>query len=160
MSPDVTPDRVILCMSYSQAPQTTTGILELASRHRLVCYNPQSGHVHHPAQATSSGLLRLESCDGSQAADPSAGEIEHQVRRLNRANWYTRLEREEGTYVQAGLGPGAGAPEGKYSLEYRDGSPAQHHRALVDNLDDITAAFTGFASGQDGWKSARNWTRM
>jgi hypothetical protein len=160
MSPDVTPDRVILCMGYSKAPQASTGILELASRHRLVCYDPQGGQVHHPAQATVAGLLRLESCDGGRAADPSAGEIERQVRRLSRANWYTRLEREEGIYVQAGLGPGARAPEGTYCLEYREGSPGQHYRALVDNLDDITAAFTGFASGQDGWKSARSWTRL
>lgn len=160
MSPDVTPERVILCMSFSQAPQTSTGILELASRHSLVCYDPQGGQVHHPAQATSDGLLRLESCDAGRTVGPSAGEIERQVRRLSSANWYAWLEREEGIYVQAGLGPSAGAPEGKYSLEYREGSPEQHYRALVDNLDDITAAFTGFASGEDGWKSARNWTRL
>lgn len=36
----------------------------------------------------------------------------------------------------------------------------QHYRALVDNLDDIVATFLGFASGEDGWKSARNWTRL
>ena len=160
MSPDVTPQRVILCMGYSHAPQASTGILELASRHSLVCYDPQAGHIHHPAQATSFGLLRLESCDGGRTVGPSAGEIERQVRRLSHANWYARLEREEGIYIQAGLGPRAGAPEGKYSLEYRDGSPAQHFRAFVDNHDDIIAAFIGFASDEAGWKSARNWTRL
>lgn len=147
-------------MGFSQAPEISPGILELAGRYGLVCYDPQAGQVHHPAQATSSGLLRLESCDGGRAVDPSTDEIQRQVRRLSRANWYAWLEREEGTYVQAGLGPNSGAPEGKYFLEYREGSPEQHYRALVDNLDDIAAGFLGFASGEDGWKSARNWTRL
>lgn len=160
MSPDVTPERVILCMSFSQSPQISPSILELADRHGLVCYDPQVGHVHHPAQPTPAGALRLESGDGGRAVEPGAGEIERQVRRLSPANWYARLEREEGTYVQAGLGRGAGAPDGKYALEYREGSPEQHYRALVDNLDDIAAAFTGFAGGEDGWKSARSWTRL
>jgi hypothetical protein len=105
-------------------------------------------------------VLRLDSCDGSEAIGPDAGEIERQVRRLSPANWYIVLEREESTYVQAGLGPDADAPEGRYALEYREGSPERHYRALVDNLDDIAAAFTGFASGEDGWKSARGWTRF
>lgn len=160
MSPDVTPKRVILCMGFSQAPEISPGILELAGRHGLVCYDPQARQVHHPAQVTPAGTLRLESCDGGRAVGPGTGEIERQVRRLSPANWYAWLEREEGTYIQAGLGPSAGAPEGKYALEYREGSPEQHYRALADTLDDIAAAFTGFASGEDGWKSARNWTRL
>jgi len=160
MSPDVSPERVILCMGFSQAPEISPGILELASLHDLVCYDPQARQVHHPAQPAPAGVLRLESCDGGRAVGPSTGEIERQVRRLSRANWYAWLEREEGTYVQAGLGPSAGAPEGKYALEYREGSPEQHYRAFVDNLDDISAAFIGFASGEDGWKSARNWTHF
>lgn len=99
MSPDVSSERVILCMGFAQAAEISPEILELASRHGLVCYDPQAG-------------------------------------------------------------PDADAPEGTYALEYREGSPERHYRALVDNLDDIVAAFTGFASGEDGWKSAREWTRF
>jgi hypothetical protein len=160
MSPDATPERVILSMGFSRAPEVSPDILRLASQHGLVCYDPQARQVHHPAQATPDGALRLESSDGSRAFGPSTGEIDRQVRRLTRANWYAWLEREEGTYVQAGLGSRAGAPEGKYSLEYREGSPERHFRAIVGNLDEIAAAFTGFASGEDDWKSARDWTRL
>jgi hypothetical protein len=160
VSPDVSSERVILCMGFSKAAEISREVLELASRHGLVCYDPQAGEVHHPAQAgPADTVLRLESCDGSRAIGPDAGVIERQVRRLSRANWYIVLEREESMYVQAGLGPDADAPEGKYALEYREGSPERHYRALVDNLDDIVAAFTGFASGEDDWKSAREWTR-
>ena len=154
--PDVTPQRVILCMGFSQASRISPDILELASRHDLVCYDPQARQIHQPGQVTRDGVLRLESCDGSRVLGPSAGEIDRQVRRLTRANWYAWLEREEGTYVQAGLGPSAGAPEGMYSLEYQEGSTEQHYRAFVDNLDEIAAAFIGFARGGDDWKSARN----
>jgi hypothetical protein len=160
MSPDATPARVILCMDFSRAPEASPDILQLASQHDLVCYDPQARQVHHPAQATPSGVLRMESSDGSRAFDPSTGEIDRQVRRLTRANWYAWLEREEDSYVQAGLGSRAGAPEGKYSLEYREGSPERHYRAIVGNLDEIAAAFIGFARGEDDWKSARDWTRL
>jgi hypothetical protein len=160
MSPDVSSERAVLCMGFPQASEIRSEILELAGRHALVCYDPQARRVHHPAQATPAGALRLESCDGSRTFGPGPGEIRRQVRLLSRTNWYAVLEREEGTYVQAGLGPSAGAPEGKYALEYRDGSPEQHYRALVDNLGDIAAAFTGFASGEDGWKSGHDWRRL
>jgi hypothetical protein len=112
------------------------------------------------ARGPAQDAVALEPADNAGYRAVGQAHFLAQVRRLSRANWYAWLKREEDTYVQAGLGPSADAPEGKYSLEYREGSPEQHYRAFVDNLNDIAAAFTGFASGEDGWKSARNWSRL
>jgi hypothetical protein len=160
MSPDVSAKRVILCLAFSRAREVGPGIVELAGQHDLICYDPQTRHVHHPAQATPPGVLRLECADGSRSFGPAVGEIERQALRLNRTNWYAWLARGEGSYVQVGLGPKAGVPEDRYSLEYRDGSPERHYRVVVDNLDDVAAAFTGFAQGDTSWKSAHSWARL
>ena len=160
MSPDATEHRVILCMGLSQASEAGPRILELADRYGLVCYDPSVRQVHHPAQTTPEGALCLEASDGSRIFNPTSDEIDLQVRRITRANWYAWLERDEGVYVQLGLGPRAGAPEDRYSLEYRDGSAEQHYRVFVDNLDDAVVAFRGFASGDATWRTAHSWTRI
>lgn len=153
MSPDATDHRVILCMGLSQASKVGPRILELANRYSLVCYDPSTRQVHHPTQTTPEGALRLEASDGSRIFSPTTDEINQQVRRITPANWHAWLEREEGVYVQIGLGPRAGAPEGRYSLEYRDGSADQHYRVFIDNLDEAVTAFHGFASDDAAWKS-------
>jgi hypothetical protein len=160
MSPDATDHRVILCMGLSQASKVSPLILELADRYSMVCYDPSTRQVHHAAQTTPEGALRLEASDGSRIFSPTADEIEQQVRRITRANWHAWLEREAGVYVQVGLGPRAGAPEGAYSLEYRVGSAERHYRVFIDNIDEAAAAFRGFASDDADWKSAHSWTRV
>ena len=107
-------------------PTAVARILELAARHGLVCYDPQTRRVHPPE-----GALRLVACDGSELTDPAVADIDRQLRRIDAANWYAWLERPEGTYVQVGLGPNAGAPDGRYCLEYRDGSAERHVRVVT-----------------------------
>jgi hypothetical protein len=160
MSPDATDHRVILCIGLSQASKVGPRILELANRYSLICYDPSTRQVHHPAQVTPEGALRLEVSDGGRIFSPTTDEIDQQIRHITRANWHAWLEREEGVYVQIGLGARAGAPEGRYSLEYRDGSVDQHYRVYIDNLDDAVAAFRGFATGDTAWKEALSWTRL
>jgi hypothetical protein len=160
MSPDATAHRVILCMGLSKASIIGPRILELAERYSLVCYDPSTQQIHHPAQTTPAGALRLEAANGSRIFSPTGDEIEQQVRSLTRANWHLWLEREEGVYVQIGLGTRAGAPEGKYSLEYKEAPAGQHHRTLIDDLDGATAAFRGFAANDTSWFSAHAWTLL
>lgn len=159
MSPDATDRRVILCMGLSRAAEAGARILELADRYSLVCYDPSTRQVHHPAQTTPEGALRLEASDGSRIFSPATEQIAQQVRRISRANWHARLEREEGVYVQIGLGLRAGAPENRYSLEYRDGSAGQHYRVFIDNLDEAAVAFHGFANNDAAWKAPHSWTQ-
>jgi hypothetical protein len=157
MSPDATAHRVILCMGLSKASIIGPRILELAEQYSLVCYDPSARQIHHPAQATPAGALRLEAANGSRIFSPTGDEIEQQVRSLSRANWHLWLEREEGVYVQIGLGTRAGAPEGRYSLEYRQAPAGQHRRTFIDDLDAAATAFRGFAADDTSWISAHTW---
>lgn len=51
MSPDATPSRVVLCMSWSSADEALAFILGLADRHGLICFDPQGGEVDNPKTA-------------------------------------------------------------------------------------------------------------
>ena len=160
MSPDATTHRVILCMGLSKASIVGPRILELAEHYGLVCYDPSTQHVHHPAQPTPEGAFRLEAANGSRIFNPTGDEIVQQVRSLTRANWHLWLEREEGVYIQVGLGTRAGAPEGRFSLEYKQAPSGPHHRSFVDDLEDATTVFQGFAAGDESWFSAHTWTLL
>jgi hypothetical protein len=150
MSPDVTDRRVILCLGWSHVPTAGARILELAGRYGLVC--------HAPSAPMPTGILRLVTCDGRRLSAPGLIEIDRQVRGIDAVNWFAYLERDQGTYVQ--IGPNAGAPNGRYSLEYRDGATERHTRVFIDDIDVVAAAFRGFATGDDSWRSAHAWTEI
>lgn len=160
MSPDATADRVILCMGLSRASKIGPFILELAKRHRLVCFDPSTGVVRNPPPARPNGSLLLGSCDGSVIIDPGPEDLRSQLERLSRANFYACLEREEGWFVQVGIGPRAGnVPDEKFALEYREGDPDRHYRVLADGLEDAVTLFEDFAAHRDFYKTAFAWAR-
>lgn len=84
---------------------------------------------------------------------PQEEHIVRAVEGLSPEDWYVVLETTAGRYIQAGLGPDAGAPEGVVAVEVRDGSVGLHLRALVDDAPVVLAAFQGFAAGEQGWRS-------
>ncbi|NBH12317.1 hypothetical protein [Amycolatopsis sp. SID8362] len=49
MSPDATERGVILCMGLSRVAEAGPRIDELADRYGLVCYDPSTRQVRHPA---------------------------------------------------------------------------------------------------------------
>ena len=160
MSPDATADRVILCMGLSRASQIGPFILELAERHRLVCFDPSTGVVHNPPPIRPHDSLLLESCDGSMIVNPGPEDLRSQLERLSRTNFHAFLEREEGWFVQVSIGQRAGnIPEGRFALEYREGDPDRHYRVVADSLEDAVALFEGFAAGRDTYKTAFTWAR-
>lgn len=160
MSPDATAGRAILCMGLSRASKIGPFILELARRHRLVCFDPSTGVVHNPPPARPHGSLLLASCDGSMALDPGPEDLRSQLGRLSQANFYACLEREEGWFVQIGIGQRAGnVPDGKFALEYREGAPDRHYRMIADSLDDAVSLFEDFAAGRNSYKTAFAWAR-
>ncbi|WP_326949844.1 hypothetical protein OG439_14330 [Amycolatopsis sp. NBC_01307] len=159
MSPDATPRRVILCMSWSRLDGAVSFVLELAGRHGLVCFDPQSQRVHNP-QTAAAGGLRLQCCDGSRIDDPSRDDLHLHLRRLSAENWHATLERRPGWFVQVGIGQYAGnVPPGKFAVEYREGEPDLHYRVLVGTLDEVMAVFDGFAVGDEAWKTTHPWTK-
>lgn len=158
MSPDATPSRVILVIGHSRVGQVGLTVEELAAQHGLVCFDPQSAVVHHPPLTRAPGSLLLESGNGSVVIDPSPEDLRSQLGHLSRTNFFAYLEREEGWFVQIGIGEHAGnVPDGKFALEYREGDADRHFRVLVDRLDDAVALFEDFAAGRDSFKTAFAW---
>ena len=160
MSPAATTGRVILTIGLSQVAQVGPTIQELARQHGLVCFDPQSTVVHHPPLSRPPGSLLLESGNGSAIIDPSPEALREPLAQLSPANSHASLEREQGWFVQVGIGQRAGnVPEGKFAVEYREGSPDRHYRVPVDSLDDVVTVFEDFAAGRESFKTAFGWAQ-
>ncbi|UKD53880.1 hypothetical protein L3Q65_39320 [Amycolatopsis sp. FU40] len=146
-------DGAVLAIQHSRAVAVTRVVLDLARKHGLTVFNPQTGEVHRP------NVLDLTMCDGSRVENPDASVIEAALGRLSAKNWYAVLERGD-HYVQIGQGKFAAAPRGKYALERRDGSPDRHYRTEAGSLAEVVTAFTGFAEGDSSWVEGFEWEKV
>jgi hypothetical protein len=157
---DVSPAHVIMAIVGSRAGELIPFVRELAARHELVCFDPQQEVVHQPPAFAELPGMTLMCCDGSLVTDPDPQAITDALRRLSRDNWYVVLEQREHWYVQVGLGSTAGAPEGRFALEYRAGSAHRHYRCTVADLDDVAAVFAEFSRGESPWRRRFSWERV
>ncbi|MGC7098305.1 hypothetical protein ACPZ19_26845, partial [Amycolatopsis lurida] len=155
----VTSDAVVMSMVWSRADEVGPQVRNLADRHGLVVFDPQNESVHHPETMRTSPTWTLSTCDGSQADNPDPDTIKRTLRTLSRGNWFAVLERGD-TYVQVGYGENAATRPGWYALERRDGSADKHFRAEVADLDEIIAAFTGFAGHDKAWQQRFSWRKV
>ncbi|MGV9294389.1 hypothetical protein [Amycolatopsis sp. NPDC003676] len=146
-------DGAVLTMQHPRAVEVTRVVLDLARKHDLTVFNPQTGEVHRP------NVLDLTMCDGSRVENPDAAGIKAALGRLSAKNWYAVLERGD-HYVQIGQGKFAAAPKGKFSLERRDGSPERHYRTEAGSLAEVVTAFTGFAEGDSAWAEGFEWEKV
>ncbi|MET8449073.1 hypothetical protein [Streptomyces sp. NPDC005209] len=142
---DVGDGHVLMAMGWGQAAQVAPRVIDLAGRHGLICFDPQTGDVHVPPALRSPGALELRSCVGLSVSDPDLETIEWAVRRLSADNWFVILEDSAGRYVQVGTGARAGAEEGGDAVEFRDGSSAGHYRCLLHDREQVVSVFTDFA---------------
>ena len=78
--------------------------------------------------------------------DPDPETVEDAVRGLSAGNWFVILEAEPGRFVQAGLGAQAGADEGGFAVEYRDGSMERHYRSVLAEPEQVVSLFAAFAA--------------
>ncbi|GII58113.1 hypothetical protein Pth03_65020 [Planotetraspora thailandica] len=156
----VSESHVLMSMIWSRADEMAARVVELAHRHGLVCFDPQSATLHLPPALRLPAALRLERCVGQPVTDPSPDVLERAVRRLSGSNWFLILEAGEQRYVQIGLGPSAGVEAGWFALEHRDGSPDRHVRALVRDRGPLVTALLGFAAGDRGWADGFSWTKL
>jgi hypothetical protein len=144
---------------WSRAQDVSAHMVHLAKRHGLVCFDPQAGRVHNPAEPAPAGGARLTFCDGSAVEDPSPADLRPLLRRLSARNWYAVLERQSGWFLQVGVGPNAGGvPPGQFALEYQEGAIDRHYRAVVGSVDDVAAVFEAFATGADLRTAGVTWT--
>ncbi|MFI0351099.1 hypothetical protein [Actinomadura sp. 9N407] len=149
---------VIMMMGFSDAPDVTPVVVELAMRHGLVCYDPQVMRVHNPPDIVNTGGLRMEFCDGGVVNDPCPEDLPELLGQITDRNWWASLDRDPGWFMQVGIGERAGGlPDGVFGLEYREGHTDRHFRVLVRDLDEVLHAFQGYAEGHERWKSAFDW---
>jgi hypothetical protein len=159
--PDVAEDCAIMPFQSALASTVLPIVRDLAKERALVCFDPQSSTVYQSAGVDApGGSLTLELADGCTIDDPGQGLVEESIRGLSEANWYVILERRQNVYLQAGFGDQAGAPRGHFVIEYRDGSPDEHWRALSSSLDDLAAAFHEYWQGGTGWTGAFSWKAL
>lgn len=159
MTPDHLPGRyVITMMGFSDAPDTTPVIIDLAMRHGLVCYDPQAWRVHNPPEIVDTDGLRLEFCDGGIVNDPRPDDLPELLGQITDRNWFAGLERRPGWFMQVGIGERAGGlPDGVFGLEYREGAADRHFRVLLSDPDEVAHAFQGYAEGHERWKTTLDW---
>jgi len=161
MTPEISASHVIMTISWSRAREVAEFVLALAAGRGLVCFDPQASIVHDPPGQALGGGLRLEFCDGGVVDRPDPAALGTLLQALSLRNWYACLESGPGWFVQVGIGPNAGnVPAGKFALEHREGAPERHRRTLAASLDDVVAAFEGFASGDPAWKDSFSWSHL
>jgi hypothetical protein len=133
-------------------------VRDLSREQGLVCFNPQGPTVYQPAVgSTPNEPFTLELSDGRTISGPGDALIELSVRGLSESNWFVVLERRKGFYIQAGYGDQAGAPRGQYVIEYREGSPDKHWRALSSSADELVPAFLEYRQGGMTWTTEFAW---
>jgi hypothetical protein len=159
--PDVGDDCAIMPIQSSLAEYVFPIVCDLARDRRFVCFDPQASTVYQPATGNApDNSFTLELSDGRVIAGPDLDLVLNSVRNLSGNNWFVVLERRQNFYLQAGYGDQAGAPGGRYVIEYRDGGPDKHWRAILPTPDDLPAAFAEYFQGVTGWVSRFSWSPL
>jgi hypothetical protein len=95
--------------------------------------------------------LTLERSHGRPIAQPSAFDVESQVRRLGNGLDFLVLGMDDENYLQAAAGA--------FQVERREGGPDLHFRCEVDSLDAVAEIFQGYLANQDGW-GGHDWQQI
>ncbi|MDG6105553.1 hypothetical protein Daura_13600 [Dactylosporangium aurantiacum] len=94
--------------------------------------------------------LTLQRSHGRPIVQPSALEVESQVRRLGDGLDHLILDLGGDNYLQAATG---------FQVERREGGADLHFRCEVDTLDEVAEIFRGYLVNQDGWGD-RDWRQI
>jgi hypothetical protein len=129
-------------MVWSRCEETSEWAARLAEEHGLNCYDPQWNQLRTPCR--DSWRFELTSARGRPFRDPDSDVVRRVLVHLSPDNYYAVLTRADDWYVQVGYGEQAGTRSGWYALERRDGTPDQHYRAELTNVEEVVRAFVGF----------------
>ncbi|WP_351237063.1 hypothetical protein [Streptomyces sp. NPDC002133] len=99
---DLSDTHVIMPMSWGSVGKVAPRVLDLASRHGLVCFDPQTEVLHVPPKLRGTDGLRLQPCAGLPVEDPDPDVVERAVHQVSGQNWFLILEKRLGRYVQVG----------------------------------------------------------
>lgn len=160
--PDIADDCAIMPIQSALADDVLLIVRDLSRERGLVCFNPQGPIIYQSAiESRGSGeSFSLELSDGRTIDDPGFALVEASIRGLSEGNWFVVLERRKNFYVQAGYGDQAGAPRGHYVIEYRDGAPGKHWRALSSSVDELESALLEYLQGGMEWTAGFRWQRV
>lgn len=136
------------------ADELRTTVHELAARHGLVCYDPQTEQVAQPPPVIEGDQLVLTTPDGSLYVDPDPELVADTVRNLDARSFFAILERAGSHYVQVAYDADG------HHLERREGSADRHFHTTIPSLADAVPAFAAFAAGEQGWEKHYTWTRL
>lgn len=132
-------------MVWSRCEETSEWAAHLAKEHGLNCYDPQWNQLRTPFR--ESWRFKLTSARGRPFQDPDADLIRRVLVHLSSDNYYAVLTRVDDWYIQVGYSEQAGTRAGWYALERRDGTPDQHFRTELTNVEEVVQAFVGFLEG-------------
>jgi|ERR1700677_686781 len=159
--PDIGEDCAIMPIQSTLAERVLPIVRDLARDHGFVFFDPQTSTVCQPAAGSvSDNPVTLELADGRVITDPDLDLVRNSVRSISGENWFVILERCHNFYLQAGYGDRAGAPGGQYVIEYRDGGPDKHWRALLSTPDKLPAVFSDYLQGETDWISRFSWSSL
>ncbi|MEV4641459.1 hypothetical protein AB0J80_29355 [Actinoplanes sp. NPDC049548] len=130
---------------WSRCEENSQWAAQLAKEHGLNCYDPQWDRLRTPF--SEPWRFELTSARGRSFRDPDADLVRRVLVRLSTADYYAILTRADDWYVQVGFGEQAGTRPGWYALERRDGTPDQHFRAELSDLEEVVRAFVAFLEG-------------
>ena len=142
-----TDECVITCTPFSEADGMRPVLLELARRHGLTCFDPQSGTVHFTRNANSMTLRLYEDVF---VHGPTPEDLRWVVERVGERTWFAILEDETGEFVQTATATVPAAGDGRFVVEYRDG---EQYQAVVDDRADVLSVFESFLRGERAWRT-------
>jgi hypothetical protein len=101
----------------------------------------------------------LQRSHGRPIVQPSAIDVDSQVRRLGNGLDYLIVDLGGENYLQAAVGGRYDIPAGVFWVERREGGPDLHFRCEVDTLEEVAEIYRGYLPDQDGWGD-RHWEQI
>jgi hypothetical protein len=141
-----TDECVITCSPYSVVKEMRPVLLDLARRHGLTCFDPQSGTVYFPRNANGMTLRLYEDV---LVHGPTSDDVRWALERLGPDTWFAILEDDEGAFVQTATSAGPVVLDGRFAVEYRDGD---QYQAVVDDIAHVVSVFERFLAGDPSWR--------
>jgi hypothetical protein len=158
-TPEASDRLIAMSIGWRHVAEVAPTVRALAGEHGLICYDPQD-NVVVPNVPGYVPAFSLTSEHGPMVPDPDDDRIERTLTRLGRDNSFAILDRADGWYVQVGYGETAGVRPGLYAMEYREGSPDRHFRAVTSDVTAVVRFMQEFLRGDDGWKRRHGWSRI
>ncbi|GIH20278.1 hypothetical protein [Rugosimonospora africana] len=99
----------------------------------------------------------LTTGQGRTINNPSTAALHRVLIELAPTRWSASLTRRDGWFVRVGLGSPAGTRPGWYALERQDGREDARYRTILTDVQEVIAAFNGFAVDDPNWARRYTW---